>query len=49
MSDKTKEDLLRHFSRFLEGPNFDALIETLASEAENLENLAVAVTDQLTM
>ena len=49
MSDKTKEDLLRHFSRFLEGPNFDALIETLASEAENLENLAVAVTDQLTI
>ena len=49
MSNKTKEDLLRHFSSFLEGPNFDALISTLADEVEKLEDLSIAVTDQLTI
>lgn len=49
MSDKTKDDLLRHFSSFLEGPNFDALVSTLADESEKLENLSIAVTDQLTI
>lgn len=49
MSDKTKEDLLRHFSKFLEGPNFNALIESLADEGQRLVDLSVAVTDQLTI
>lgn len=43
------EQFRQYISTFLEGPNVDALIETIVDQQEKMEDLSVAVTDQLTI
>lgn len=46
----TKEEKFkRHLSSFLGGQNVDAMVATLADAQDNLTNLSIAVTDQLTI
>lgn len=50
MDNQEKIDYLRQFlSDFVGGPNADAIIATMADEAQRLEDLQIAVTDQLTI
>lgn len=50
MDNSKKVELFRQFiSDFLQGPNVDAMIGTLADDAGRLSDLSIAVTDQLTI
>ena len=49
MSQDKYEKFRQFIASFLTGPNADAMIRTLADDAERLENLSRAVTDQLTI
>ena len=45
-----KKAWLRQFiSSFIDGPNVDALLASLADEAERMEQLSIAVNDSLTI
>lgn len=45
-----KKAFLRQFiSPFIQGPNFDAILESLADEAQKQEDLSIAVNNQLTI
>lgn len=45
-----KKAFLRQFiSPFIQGPNFDAILGSLADEVQKQEDLSIAVTDQLTI
>lgn len=47
---QSKYDYLRQFiSNYIQGANVDAILGTLADETQKLEDLSIAVTDQLTI
>jgi len=43
------EQFRQFIASFIQGPNSDALIKTLADDAQKLQDLSIAVTDQLTI
>ena len=49
MAQDKYEQFRQFIADFLTGPNADAMVKTLADDAEKLQNLSIAVTDQLTI